>query len=115
MDIYYKAIPCTGEKKEFPKDEGWYWTLWGSSCEVSYFEPNPKALPRIKNKWYDKEEDDVTSVITHWLKKVEIPSPQDVGIEIIARYPNGNNRGVPIAKKAFVHCYNWMIDKINNK
>jgi hypothetical protein len=39
-----------------------------------------------------------------------LPTERELAVEIVVRYPNGNNRGTPIAKKAFIDCY-WWIDK----
>jgi len=40
--------------------------------------------------------------------KSAIPTDEELTTEIIARFPNGNNRGVPIAKGAFIDAVLWI-------
>ncbi len=81
-------------------------------CTRQHLGNNP--LGTRMNIVYDSMEQYAKEYHENELLKL-LPGEKDLAVELISRYPNGNNRGVPIAKKAFVDCYHWIIKRIKVK
>ncbi len=82
MDIYYKAIPCTGEGYELPTEDGAYHCICSNKWIATFMWSNQY------NRFIGAD-----TPVTHWLKKVEIPELSDEEIKKMANDYCGDEMG----------------------
>ena len=113
MEVY-KAIPCTGEKKELPEKINGQDRTDYYACFLPIYDKRYIACcyNYKQNRWFGSDFTPIDGV-THWLKKVEIPEMTDD--EIIIETLEIEELSVPdrFTFSAGMKCYrNWLKNEL---